>query len=58
MVTPVQNMGPTMVPQPSDVQGSPTDQMAANMQEFAEQTGRGGDTILAHRSTASLSSPL
>ena len=58
MVTPVQNMGPTMVPQPSDVQGAPTDQMAANMQEFAEQTGRGGDTILAHLTPGEIVIPI
>ena len=52
------SMAQTMMPQPGDqVQANPQG-MDANMQAFAEQTGRGGDTILAHLTVGEIVVPI
>ena len=52
------SMAPTMMPQPGEqVQADPQG-MDANMQAFAEQTGRGGDTVLAHLTVGEIVVPI
>lgn len=58
MVTPVQNMGPTMVPPPGNVGAMPPDPAGQNMQQFAEATGRGGDKILGHLTPGEIVIPM
>jgi len=58
MVTPVQNMGPTMAPTPGNVGAMPQDPMGQNMQQFAEATGRGGDSILGHLTPGEIIIPI
>ena len=58
MVTPVQNMGPTMAPSPGNVGAMPQDPMGQNMQQFAEATGRGGDSILGHLTPGEIIIPI
>lgn len=50
------SMAPTMMPQPG--QSMPQDDMSQNMQSFAEQTGRGGDSVLAHLTPGEIVIPI
>ena len=52
------SMAPTMMPQPGgQVQADPQG-MDANMQAFAEQTGRGGDSVMAHLTVGEIVVPI
>jgi hypothetical protein len=50
------SMAPTMMPQPG--QEAPQAGMNPNMQAFAEQTGRGGDSVLGHLTPGEIIIPL
>ena len=50
------SMAPTMMPQPG--QPAPQEGMNQNMQAFAEQTGRGGDSVLGHLTPGEIVIPL
>lgn len=50
------SMAPTMMPQPG--QSMPQDDMSQNMQSFAEQTGRGGDSVLGHLTPGEIVIPI
>lgn len=50
------SMAPTMMPQPG--QQAPQEGMNQNIQAFAEQTGRGGDSVLGHLTPGEIVIPL
>lgn len=52
------SMAPTMMPQAGQTGQAPQDEMSQNMQSFAEQTGRGGDSILGHLTPGEIVIPI